>query len=36
MATELGRPTLINDDDCDTGYPSLLEEGEDIADIFHP
>ncbi|KAK5938866.1 hypothetical protein PMZ80_009058 [Knufia obscura] len=36
MAIELGRPMLINDDDCDTEYPSPLEEEEGIADPFHP
>jgi len=32
----MGRPMLINDEDCDTEYPSLLEEEEGIADSFHP
>jgi len=36
MALELGKPMLINDDDCDTEYPSLLEEEESIADTFNP
>lgn len=36
MAIELGRPMLINDEDCDTEYPSLLEEEEGITDTFHP
>lgn len=31
MATEIGRPMLINDDDCDTEYPEILEEEENIS-----
>ena len=27
---------LINDHDCDTEYPSLLEEEESLPDVFHP
>jgi len=32
----LGKPMLINDEDCDTEYPNLLEEEESIADTFNP
>lgn len=36
MATEIGRPMLINDEDCDAGYPESLKEEEAMPDIFHP
>lgn len=36
MATETGRPMLINDEDCDAGYPESLKEEEAVPDIFHP
>lgn len=36
LATEISRPMLINDDDCDAEYPESLKEEETVPDIFHP
>lgn len=36
LAIELGRPMLIDDEDCDTEYPEPLQEEDKSIDTFHP
>jgi hypothetical protein len=35
LALELGKPMLINDDECDTEYPQVLDEERLMADDVH-
>ncbi|OCT50869.1 C6 transcription factor [Cladophialophora carrionii] len=35
LALELGKPMLINDDECDTEYPQVLDEERLMADDLH-
>ena len=36
LATELGKPMLINDDECDTEYPDMLEDERSMFDASSP